>query len=172
MKVFRPVRFLGQSDWCSGHLFCRHLRLILFADLVLIIHFSIVFFVVFGLVALPIGYLRNYCWTQNAKFRVAHMLLMGFITLEAGLGITCPLTTIENALRQIEYQKSFVAYWVSRFIYWDLPTYSFVILYFSCFIWSLVFWKLHPPRSLNKKRIDTNGHPADSWTVSSSLWAP
>ena len=134
----------------------------LVADLVLIIHFSIVFFLVFGLVALPIGYLRNYSWTRNAKFRLAHMLLMGFITLEASLGITCPLTIIENALRQIKYQQSFVAYWVSRFIYWDLPTYSFVILYFYCFIWSLVFWKLHPPRSLNKKRIDTNGHPADS----------
>ena len=162
MKVIRPVRFSGQSDRCPNRLFCRHLRLILVADLVLIIHFSIVFFLVFGLVALPIGYLRNYSWTRNAKFRAAHMLLMGLITIEASLGITCPLTTIENALRQIEYQKSFVAYWVSRFIYWDLPTYSFVILYCSCFIWSLLFWKLHPPRSLNKQRIDTKGRPADS----------
>ena len=132
------------------------------ADLVLIIHFSIVFFLVFGLVALPIGFLRNYSWTRNAKFRVVHMLLMGFITLEASLGITCPLTTIENALRQIEYQKSFVAYWVSRFIYWDLPTYSFVILYFSSLIWSVVFWKLHPPKSLNKKRIGTKDRSAGS----------
>ena len=132
------------------------------ADFVLIIHFSIVFFLVFGLVAMPIGYLRNYSWTRNAKFRVAHMSLMAFITIEASLGITCPLTIIENALRQIEYQQSFVAYWVSRFIYWDLPTYSFVILYFSCFIWSLVFWKLHPPKSLNKRRMCTKGRPADS----------
>ena len=132
------------------------------ADFVLIILFSIVFFLVFGLVALPIGHLRNYSWTRNAKFRVAHMLLMGFITLEASLGITCPLTIIENALRQIEYQQSFVAYWVSRLIYWDLPTYSFVILYFSSFIWSLVFWKLHPPKSLNKKRIGAKDHPAGS----------
>ena len=162
MEVIKPVRCLGQSDRCSGRLFCRHLRLILFANLVLIIHFSVVFFLVFGLVALPIGHLRNYSWTRNAKFRVAHMLLMGFITLEASLGITCPLTTIENALRKIEYQKSFVAYWVSRFIYWDLPTYSFMILYFFCFTWSLVFWKLHPPKSLDKKRMCTKGRPADS----------
>lgn len=121
------------------------------ADLVLIIHFCIVFFLVFGLAALPIGYLKNYRWTRNAKLRVTHMILMGFITLEASLGITCPLTIIENTLRQIEYQKSFVAYWISRFIYWDLPTYSFVIIYFFCFAWSVVFWKLHPPKSLNKK---------------------
>ena len=123
------------------------MRLNLLADLVLSIHFCVVFFVVFGLATLPIGYWRKYNWTRNTKLRLVHMLLMGFITLEAMLGITCPLTIIENALRQVEYQHSFVAYWVARLIYWDLPTYFFVILYFFCFIWSLVFWKLHPPRA-------------------------
>ena len=82
------------------------------ADLVLIIHFCVVFFIAFGLVVLPIGYLKNYNWTRNTKMRVAHMLLMGFITLEAILGITCPLTIIENILRQIVYQQSFVSHWI------------------------------------------------------------
>ena len=128
---------------------CRLSRLKLAADIVLIVHFCIVFFVVFGLVALPIGCFRNYTWTRNIKIRLVHILLMGFITVEAILGVTCPLTIIENMLRQIEYQQSFVAYWVSTLIYWDLPSHFFMILYFSCFIWSLVFWKLHPPRRLN-----------------------
>ena len=131
----------------------RQLRLTLAADLILTLHFCIVFFVVFGLVALPIGYLKNYSWTRNIKFRVAHMLLMGIITLEAILGITCPLTIIENTLRQIDYQQSFVAYWVSQFIYWDLPAYFFVILYAACFIWAIIFWKLHPPNYFNRKRV-------------------
>ncbi len=121
------------------------------ADFVLIIHFCIVFFVVFGLVALPIGYLNNYSWTRNIKFRVAQISFMGFITLEAILGITCPLTIIENTLRQIEYQQSFVAYWISQLIYWDLPLYFFVILYSSCFVLSLVFWRVHPPDHLNRR---------------------
>ena len=128
-------------------------RPILAADLILIFHFCIVFFVVSGLVALPIGYLRNYSWTHNTKLRVAHILLMGFITLEAILGITCPLTILENILRQIEYHQSFVSYWVSRLIYWDLPNYFFVILYSACFAWSLIFWKVHPPKYLNRKRV-------------------
>ena len=79
------------------------------------------------------------------------MLLMGFITLEAILGITCPLTIIENTLRQIEYQQSFVANWVSELIYWDLPTYFFVSMYSTCFIWSLAFWKVCPPDHLNRQ---------------------
>lgn len=79
------------------------------------------------------------------------MFLLGFVTLEALLGITCPLTLIENNLRQIEYQQSFVSYWVSHLIYWDLPTYFFVTLYSVCFIWLLVFWKVHPPYYRNRK---------------------
>ena len=121
------------------------------ADLVLIIHFCLVFFVVFGLVALPIGYLKNFSWTRNYKLRVAHILLMGFVTLEAIFGITCPLTIIENILRKVDTQQSFVSYWILQFIYWDLPTYFFAILYFSCFIWSLVFWKLHPPEYVKRQ---------------------
>ena len=119
------------------------------ANFVLIIHFCIVFFVVFGLLALPIGYLNNYNWTRNTKLRVAHILLIGFITLESILGMTCPLTIIENNLRQIEHQQSFVAYWISRVVYWDLPPYFFLILYSSCFGLSLVFWRVHPPTHLN-----------------------
>ena len=129
------------------------LRLILAADLILIIHFCVVFFVVIGLVALPIGHLRNYSWTRNTKLRSAHMSLMGFVTIEAILGITCPLTKLENILRQIEYQQSFVSYWLSHFIYWDLPNYFFVTLYSACFVWSLIFWKVHPPNYFNRKRI-------------------
>ena len=134
-----------------GCLLRRQSRLILAADLILIFHFCIVFFVVFGLIALPIGCLRNYNWTRYTKLRAAHMLLMGFITLEAILGITCPLTILENILRQIEYQQSFVSYWLSLFIYWDLPIYFFVTLYSACFIWSLIFWIVHPPNYFNKK---------------------
>ena len=129
------------------------LRLILAADLILIVHFCVTFFVVFGFVSLPIGFLRNYSWTCNTKLRVAHMSLMGFITLEAIFGITCPLTILENILRQIENQQSFVSYWLSHFIYWDLPTYFFVTLYSACFIWSLIFWKLHPPTYSNRKLV-------------------
>ena len=129
---------------------CQPQRCSLLADFVLIIHCCIVFFVVFGLVALPIGYLNNYSWTRNVKLRVAHIFLMGFITLEAVLGITCPLTIVENTLRQIEYQESFVSYWLSHFIYWDLPAYFFVTLYSGCFFWSLIFWRVCPPKPLSR----------------------
>lgn len=120
------------------------------ADFVLIIHFGIVLFLTLGLVALPIGYLRNYVWTRNNKMRMTHISLMAFVTLEAIFGITCPLTKFENILRKVEYQQPFVSQWISQFIYWNLPTYFFVIIYTACFIWSLVFWKVHPPIKIQR----------------------
>ena len=36
---------------------------------------------------------------RNAKLRVAHMSLMGFVTLEAIFGVTCPLTILESILK-------------------------------------------------------------------------
>ena len=121
------------------------------ADLVLVSHFCIFFFITVGLFILPIGYLRNYIWTRNTKMRLTHLFLMGFITLETIFGVTCPLTITENFLRQNNYQQSFVSHWLSHFIYWDLPTYFFIILYSACFIWALIFWRVHPPNYLSRK---------------------
>ncbi len=115
------------------------------ADVVLIAHFCVVFYVTFGLVVLPIGYKFNWKWTRNKKIRLIHVLLLGFITLEAILGIACPLTQIESHLRNIDFSQTFVSYWITQLIYWDLPTNFFIILYLSCTLWSLLFWVIHPP---------------------------
>ena len=115
------------------------------ADIVLIIHFCVVFYVSFGLVVLPIGYLFNWSWMRNRKMRLIHVSLMGFITLEAIFGIACPLTQIENYLRNIKFSESFIVYWITNLIYWDLPTYFFTVLYLFCLLWSLLFWVIYPP---------------------------
>ena len=115
------------------------------ADVVLISHFCVVFYVTFGLLILPIGYMFNWIWTRHRKMRLIHASFVGFITLEAVLGIACPLTQIEIYLRNIDFSQSFVSYWITELIYWDLPKAFFIILYLSCSSWSLLFWVIHPP---------------------------
>ena len=115
------------------------------ADVVLISHFCVVFYVTFGLLILPIGYIFNWIWTRHRKMRLIHASFVGFITLEAVLGIACPLTQIEIYLRNIDLSQSFVSYWITELIYWDLPKAFFIILYLSCSSWSLLFWVIHPP---------------------------
>ena len=115
------------------------------ADIVLMFHFAIVIFITFGIFLIPIGYKSNWLWVTNLKLRICHCGMMLFITLETLLGITCPLTSIENNLRGINKTTSFISYWINQIIYWDLPSQFFIILYCVVLIWTFLLWKLFPP---------------------------
>ena len=101
----------------------------LFADIVLLFHFCVVLFITTGFFLIPIGYKFGWRWVQNRKLRIVHCGMMVFVTLETLLGITCPLTSIENSLRGINRSKSFVGYWIEQIIYWEFPTQLFLFLY-------------------------------------------
>ena len=119
------------------------------ADIVLMFHFAIVIFITFGIFLIPIGYKSDWLWVKNFKFRICHCGMMFFITLETLLGITCPLTSIENKLRGINKTRSFISYWIDEIIYWDLPSQFFIILYCSVLIWTFLLWKFFPPINKN-----------------------
>ena len=119
------------------------------ADIVLIFHFGIVIFITFGLFLIPIGYKFGWIWIKNLKLRICHCGMIIFITLETLLGITCPLTSIENNLRGINVSTSFISYWINQIIYWNFPTQFFIILYSIILVWTLLMWKLFPPMIKN-----------------------
>ena len=79
-----------------------------FADIVLVIHFCIVVFITSGFFLIPIGYAIHWDWTSNMKLRIFHCGMMLFVTLETLLGITCPLTSLENILRGITQSELFI----------------------------------------------------------------
>ena len=116
------------------------------ADIVLVIHFCIVMFITSGFFLIPIGYTSNWGWTSNVKFRIFHCGMMMCVTLETILGITCPLTYLENFLRRTTQSESFIGYWIQKLIYWDLPTYVFFILYCILLGWTLLMWRVFPPK--------------------------
>tara|TARA_B100001250_G_scaffold390646_1_gene390812 strand:+ start:444 stop:815 length:372 start_codon:yes stop_codon:yes gene_type:complete len=121
----------------------------LIADIVLMFHFTIVIFITFGFFLIPIGYKSSWIWVKNFKLRICHCGMMLCITLEALLGITCPLTSIENKLRGIDKTTSFISYWINQIIYWDLPSQFFIILYCAVLIWTFLLWKFFPPINKN-----------------------
>ena len=120
--------------------------MILIADIVLIFHFCIVIFITFGFFLIPIGYKFGWVWVTNLKLRILHCGMMMFVTLETLLGITCPLTSIENNLRGVYESTSFLSYWVKQIIYWDSPDQFFIILYSMFLVWTFSMWKFFPPR--------------------------
>jgi polyferredoxin len=117
------------------------------ADLILLIHLAVVVFNVGGLLVIWLGAALGWAWVRNRVFRFTHIGLMGFIAAEAVLGITCPLTTIEDWLRGEQNEKGFVARWVHSVMFYEAPTWVFTASYVTFFLAVALTWWLIPPRA-------------------------
>ena len=118
----------------------------LLADIVLIVHFAFVLFVVGGLAAIWIGTVAGLAWVRNFWFRAAHLAAIAFVAAESLLGIWCPLTIWEARLRGTGAEKSFVAEWVHRLLFYDLPEWLFTAAYVLFGLAVAATWALLPPR--------------------------
>jgi hypothetical protein len=121
------------------------------ADLVLTIHFALVAFNIAGFVVIWIGYFRGWSFVRYFGFRAAHLLVMGLIAFQTLAGLTCPLTTWENALRvqageAMRYEESCLEHWLGRILFYDVSDWVFTVSYVGFFAFVvLTFWKV-PPR--------------------------
>ena len=105
---------------------------VVIADLILMIHFVLVLFITSCFFLIPVGYRYNWKWVRHQRIRILHACLMFIVTLETALGLTCPLTALENILRGQYQSDSFVGYWMREIIYWDFPPMFFLIAYSVC----------------------------------------
>ena len=99
------------------------------ADVILIAHFAFVLFVVGGLPLIWIGAAAHWRWVRNFWLRAAHLAAIVFVTGEALLGVWCPLTVWEDALRGRHEERSFVARWIHRVMFFDFPGWVFTLMY-------------------------------------------
>jgi len=122
----------------------------LLADTILALHVAVVAFVILGEVLILLGGWRGWRWVRGFRWRVTHLLLMGFIAVQAWLGELCPLTVWEQALRrlagEIVYDESFIEHWLSRLIFFEAPWWMFVAAYTGFAALVLVSWFRVPPR--------------------------
>lgn len=120
------------------------------ADAVLALHAAVVVFVVAGLALVVIGNLRRWRWVNGWWFRGLHLGAIGIVVAEAWWGVTCPLTTLEMALRQrahaTTYGGSFIEHWVSRLLYHDAPPWVFIVAYTLFGLLVAAAWWIFPPR--------------------------
>jgi hypothetical protein len=124
----------------------------LLADLVLVLHFALAAFIVCGIAAISLGWALAWGWVRNRSFRLAHLLAVCVVALEAILGIACPLTVLEDWLRGGPGERSFVARWVSRALYYDLPQWVFTTVYVAAAVATLLAWRLVSPRPRQRLR--------------------
>ena len=115
------------------------------ADLVLIAHFAFVLFVVGGLALIWIGAAAGWQWVRNLWFRVAHLAAIVFVAGEAIAGVWCPLTLWEAQLRGAQAEKSFVAQWIHRVLFYDFPEWVFTAAYVLFALVVVASWRFVRP---------------------------
>ena len=115
------------------------------ADLVFLLHAGVVLFNVGGLLIIVIGGWLGWAWVLHRAFRIMHVALMAFVTLEAIFGMTCPLTLLEDWLRGVAIEQSFVQRWVSALVYWTAPPWVFALLYAVFLLAVIAAWFVWPP---------------------------
>ncbi|HSO05811.1 MAG TPA: DUF2784 domain-containing protein [Pelomicrobium sp.] len=118
----------------------------LLADVILVVHFLFVLFVVGGLAAIWLGAWRGWGFARNPWFRLAHLTAILFVAGQALMGAICPLTLWEDALRGRDTERGFVARWVQSLLYYDWPAWVFTTLYVGFALLVLATFVRLPPR--------------------------
>jgi len=115
------------------------------ADVVLVVHFAFVAFVVGGLAAIWIGAAAGWRWVRNFWFRVLHLAAICFVATEALLGVMCPLTVWEDALRGRESESGFIARWIHSVMFFELQPWVFTLAYAAFAVVVALTFRFVPP---------------------------
>ncbi len=116
------------------------------ADIVLIIHFLFVLFVVGSLPLIWVGEWMRLGVVRNPRFRLAHIVAILFVVVESFVGMVCPLTLLEDRLRGGGSGGDFIQRWLHRILFYDVPEWILTMIYILFAILVIITFKLLPPR--------------------------
>ena len=120
------------------------------ADLILLAHFALAAFIVFGLPLVWLGAWLAWSWAREPIWRYTHAAAILVVAAEALAGSICPLTRWEDALRGGASGASFIGRWLSRLLYYDFPEWTFALAYVLYAAATLLTLWLIPPRSSSR----------------------
>jgi hypothetical protein len=121
----------------------------MWADVVLVVHLAYAAFIVLGVAAILAGWAFGWRWVRNPWLRGVHVAALAIVAAEAVLGIACPLTVWESALRGGTSQpEAFIPRLASRLLYYDLPAWAFLVAYLAVLALIVALWVLVRPRPL------------------------
>ena len=116
------------------------------ADVLVVVHFGIVAFIVGGLILVWAGAPLGWNWIRNPWFRYLHLGAIAFVALETVFGIACPLTVWEDLMRGGRSPESFIARWVHGLLFYRAPEWVFTAAYLGWALATLATLRLVPPR--------------------------
>ena len=128
------------------------------ADLVVVLHTAYIAFVLVGMLVILLGVVLRWRWVRNFWFRAIHFVMILVVVAQALFGVICPLTTLENHLREgageAVYCGSFIGHWAHELIFYNGPPWVFTLCYCLFGAGVLATLVLAPPErpSLRGKR--------------------
>jgi hypothetical protein len=122
----------------------------LLADFLVVIHCCYASFIVVGLALIVLGGWRKWHWVRNFWFRLLHFLMIAVVVEESFLGVVCPLTEWEDALREkagetVE-EGTFIGRIVHHLLFVDLSPAALTVCYCLFGLIILATFIFIPPR--------------------------
>jgi hypothetical protein len=116
------------------------------ADSILLIHFTVVLFITAGLPLIYLGAALRWPWVRARRWRALHLAAIVYVAMESLLGIACPLTVWEDALRGGQTDLGFIERWIRRTMFYDLPEWVFILAYTGFTLLVAATWVIVPPK--------------------------
>jgi len=132
------------------------------ADVIVAVHLAYVSFVIFGQLAIMAGAVLKWQWVRNLTFRVTHLIMICIVAFEAMIEFECPLTTLEDLLREWAGQgvkaDTFVGRCMQALMFPGWPEEVYTPVYLGCALLVLLTFILVPPR---RKRTSATPAPPE-----------
>jgi hypothetical protein len=128
----------------------------IFADLVVIMHFLWILFILFGFCITVYWVILKRKYLDMLIFRVVHLCGILYVGLLTILGKYCPLTVFEYNLKQkynssATYSGSFIVDWIEKLVYPEVNPLVVQIPTIMIAISTITIFLFFPPKIKSKK---------------------
>jgi Protein of Unknown function (DUF2784) len=111
---------------------------------------AIALFVIFGVLAIPVGALRHWPFVFEFGWRSAHLGIASAIAAQKMMGDTCFLSVWEFNLldraSQAHAHVPLIHTWAINIMHWNMPLWFFTVLYVATLLYIVWLWWVVPPR--------------------------
>lgn len=111
---------------------------------------AIALFVIFGVLAIPVGALRHWPFVFEFGWRSAHLAVASAIAVQKMMGDTCFLSVWEFNLldraRLANAQVPLIHTWAINIMHWNMPLWFFTVLYVATLLYIVWLWRAVPPK--------------------------
>ncbi len=122
------------------------------ADIIVVMHFAWILFMLVGFIFTIAGFFWKRFF-DRWLFRTVHLLGIIYVSLLVIMGKYCPLTILENTLRQkydpeLTYTGSFMIHYIERLVYPDINPLIIQIPTTFIAVFSILAFIIKPPQKI------------------------